>query len=59
MNQIIGIALGALISLASIWVGAFFMHWLGWGHWAHFPTFITFTLGVGVGLVIAGRHIKF
>jgi hypothetical protein len=59
MNQIAGIALGAFISLASLWAGSFFMHWLGWGHWAHFPTFITCGLMAGLGVVIAVRHINF
>ena len=57
MKRFAGMAMGALIALVSIWAGAFFMHFLGWGHWAHFPAFITSALFMCVGVVVAVLHV--
>jgi hypothetical protein len=57
MKRIAWTALGALIFLASLWGGSFFMYWLGWGHWAHFPTLITSLLMACLSVFIVARSI--
>jgi hypothetical protein len=54
--KIFKIVFGAILALASLWLGSYFCGTLPYDHWASSPSFITACLGFigGVALVTNG-----
>jgi hypothetical protein len=53
MNDKQKVVFGIILTMASLWIGAYALRAIGSFHWAYIPTFITTSILIATGFMMA------